>query len=163
MNDARNWLADDQRAQRVVYLLVGVSVVGAIVSVASYRQLPFVAHAIVVLNTALIVAVIAIRALAVKAPWLAVLGIGLEVVAAILHWHSVGLLDLLPPFLGFAVLVVLAFYVHRPSLRDDSKRTASPVNASVPIDPVVNSPESALPRRPLPGDPDFTYPSPPAN
>lgn len=131
MKEARNWLANDRRAQRTFWLLVAVSIFGAIVSLASYKQHHLINDIVLLLNVSLIAAVVVARALAVNTLWLGALGVSLEVAGVALHWHPVRVIDLLVPFPGWAVLWVLVFYMHPPSPRDSNNGATNAVNASV--------------------------------
>jgi hypothetical protein len=156
MRGAADWLADDARAVRTFWMTAAFIVVGAIVSVAFFRRQHLVSEAIAVLTVGLVIAVTICRALAVKAVWLGALGVLLNVVALVPHPTPVALINFLIGPSGSAVLWFLVFYRHAPGPRTDLDAPAATVDATVP-----DSPQPAPPPRPLPGDPDFTYPSPP--
>ena len=162
MRGARNWLADDRRAQRIFGFIGGVAAAGGLVGVMFHRQQHAIADAAFLLTASLIVIVSAIRALAVNSPWLGGLGVGLPIVAVILHWHPVWTFDLLVSLGAVVVLYVLTFHVHPPGREDRDDGATLLVGAIVlGNDATAIDPDSAIADRPLPGDPDFTYPSPP--
>ena len=164
MNGVRNWLADDERARRVMWLLLGSNIAGAVVAVATYRQHHLVSDGVLLLSTGSISVFMLVRGLGVNALWLAVVGVGLQAAVLILRWHPLGAIDLLAPLPGTVVLIVLVFRMHPPGKRDGGG--SAPI-AATPTGPGDEPPGPAGPldsppvRRPLPGDPDFTYPSPP--
>jgi hypothetical protein len=161
MRGAQDWLADDRRAKHVFWIVVVTSITGGIVSLASYKRQPLINDAALIVTVCSIAAGIVLRALAVRRLWVAVLGIGLEISTLVLHWHHIQTIDLLVPLCGPAILYILVFYVHRPRQVDDKDGTTAAVNATVPADAASVAPQSEPTRRPLPGDPHFTYRSPP--
>ena len=127
MERVSTWLADDRRTQRVFWVVAALSIIGGVVSVAYSQQHRPLTDAVLLLNVGLVVAVMILRALAVRLRWVGALGVVLQVGALVLHWRPAGAAGLIAGAAGWVILVVLVFATREsraPEEQDDGVETA---------------------------------------
>lgn len=159
MATLRHWLAGDQRTINLIGSLMLVGTLGTIVFALARQWL--MTDILVMMTAALAVIFVVSRAIAVKAGWLGVAGVGLELIAAALYWLPLRYFYVsIVAWLPAAVVIYLLLRKRIPERDISDDQLAFGAQApSTEVSAIAT--EAAPARRPVVTDPDFKYLPPP--